>query len=289
MTSSIAHLGPSGSYSELAAANYAHWLKTHDGEDSVLKSYNTIAKAIQSTADGMTDFAVVPIENSIGGSVRDTLDMLWELDILKIQNNLVIPIHHALLSKSNYIENIKTVYSHPQALNQCQKWLAANLPNAVQIATNSTTEAIPRLSEDETLAAISPLWAAKLYDVSALADPINDNLDNSTRFWVLSRNLIEYGSHTSFAFRLPNNTPGALLKPLQLFATQNINMSRIESRPTKITLGDYRFFIDIEASLDDPNTQATLQLLENCTENLKIFGSYGQIKTNILKTEESAE
>lgn len=278
---SIAHLGPSGSYSELAATKYAYWLETHRSETSTLRPYKTIAKAIQSAATGETNVAVVPIENSIGGSVPDTLDMLWELDTLKIQNNLVIPIHHALLSHAKGLSAIQTVYSHPQALTQCQKWLSTNLPNAVQVATSSTTEALPQLSDDETLAAISPLWAAKLYDIPTLADPINDNPDNATRFWVLGRYLVQNGSHTSLAFRLPDNAPGALLKPLQLFATQGINMSRIESRPTKLALGDYRFFIDIEASLDDPNTRAAIQLLKNCTKNLKIFGSYEIIPTEI--------
>ncbi len=274
----IAYLGPTGSYSELAATKYAHWLKKQHNELSTLKSYNTISKAIQAVAIGETGKAIVPIENSIGGSVRDTLDMLWELDNLKIQNNLVIPIHHALLSKATSLSNIQKVYSHPQALTQCQKWLTANLPNATQIATSSTTEALPQLSKDKTLASISPLWAAKLYNLPALAAPINDTPDNATRFWVLGQTLLHHGSHTSLAFRLPDNAPGALLKPLQLFATQGINMSRIESRPTKLALGDYRFFIDIEASLDDPNTQATLQLLKNCTKTLKIFGSYEQVQ-----------
>ena len=279
---SIAHLGPPGSYSELAATNYAYWLKNHKSQASVLEPYSTIAKAIQAAASGEADTAIVPIENSIGGSVRDTLDMLWELDNLKIQNNLVIPIHHALLSHASNLSTITTVYSHPQALTQCQKWLAVHLPNAVQVATSSTTEALPTLARDKALAAISPLWAAKLYNVPTLADPINDNPDNATRFWILSQQISNYGSHTSLAFRLPDNTPGALLKPLQLFATQGINMSRIESRPTKLALGDYRFFIDIETSLDDPNTQAALHLLKNCTKSLKVFGSYGQIEAQVL-------
>ncbi|MBT9310759.1 prephenate dehydratase [Leptothoe kymatousa] len=278
---SIAHLGPSGSYSEFAATNYAQWLQRYQAQTSQLKPYNTISKAIQAAATGESDIAVVPIENSIGGSVPDTLDMLWELDSLKIQNNLVIPIHHALLSRADCLDAITTVYSHPQALSQCQKWLSSNLPDATQIATSSTTEALPRVSNDATFAAISPLWAAKLYDLPTLADPINDNPDNSTRFWVLSQQLSHCGSHTSIAFQLPDNTPGALLKPLQLFATQGINMSRIESRPTKLALGDYRFFIDIEASLDNTNTQAALQLLKNCTKSLKVFGTYEQIPTQV--------
>lgn len=279
---SIAHLGPPGSYSELAATNYAYWLKTHKSQASILEPYSTIAKAIQAAANGEADTAIVPIENSIGGSVRDTLDMLWELDNLKIQNNLVIPIHHALLSHASNLNTITTVYSHPQALTQCQKWLAAHLPNTIQVATSSTTEALPTLARDNALAAISPLWAAKLYNIPTLADPINDNPDNATRFWILSQQVSNYGSHTSLAFRLPDNTPGALLKPLQLFATQGINMSRIESRPTKLALGDYRFFIDIEVSLDDSNTQAALHLLKNCTRSLKVFGSYDQIEAQVL-------
>ncbi|MGD1948799.1 MAG: prephenate dehydratase [Leptolyngbyaceae cyanobacterium] len=279
---SIAHLGPPGSYSELAATNYAYWLKTHKSQASILEPYSTIAKAIQAAANGEADTAIVPIENSIGGSVRDTLDMLWELDNLKIQNNLVIPIHHALLSHASNLNTITTVYSHPQALTQCQKWLAAHLPNTIQVATSSTTEALPTLARDNALAAISPLWAAKLYNIPTLADPINDNPDNATRFWILSQQVSNYGSHTSLAFRLPDNTPGALLKPLQLLATQGINMSRIESRPTKLALGDYRFFIDIEVSLDDSNTQAALHLLKNCTRSLKVFGSYDQIEAQVL-------
>ncbi|MEM6253288.1 MAG: prephenate dehydratase [Cyanobacteria bacterium P01_D01_bin.156] len=278
---SIAHLGPSGSYSELAATNYAHWLEAHHNQACTLQAYSTITKAIQAAAYGKVDAAVVPVENSIGGSVRDTLDMLWELDSLKIQNNLVIPIHHALLSNAIGCESIQTVYSHPQALSQCQKWLENHLPDALQVATSSTTEALPRLSQDNTLAAIAPVWAARLYNLPILATPINDNPENETRFWILSRNLNHHGSHTSIAFRLPDNSPGALLKPLQLFATQGINMNRIESRPTKLALGDYRFFIDIEASLDDPNTQAALQLLRNCTKSLKIFGSYEQIQVQM--------
>lgn len=274
---SIAHLGPSGSYSELAAVTYARWLETKTSCELDFQPHTTIVKAISAVASGAADISVVPVENSIGGSVTDTLDMMWEFENLNIHNNLVLPIHHALLSFTAELGQISTVYSHPQALAQCQKWLSVNLPQATQIATSSTTEALPHLAGQVDTAAIAPLRAAHLYSIPVLAEAINDHVDNETRFWVLGRSPSIQGCHTSLAFSLPENTPGALLKPLQLFATQEINMSRIESRPTKQILGEYRFFIDIEASLENPSTKAAMQLLKNCTKVLKVFGSYSPV------------
>jgi prephenate dehydratase len=271
---SIAYLGPQGTYSELAAITFARWLQQTQPQPTSLHAYPSIARAIKATAASETDLSVVPVENSIGGSVTTTLDTLWELDCLNIHQALVLPIHHALLSYGQTLDSLTVIYSHPQALAQCQQWLETHVPQAKLIPTNSTTEALQYLAGQEAAAAISSLWAAQLYAVPILVHPINDHSDNCTRFWVLNRQPSTQGSDTSLAFSLPSNTPGALLKPLQLFATQSINMSRIESRPTKRSLGDYRFFIDIEASLDNPSTQAALQLLKNCTETLKIFGSY---------------
>jgi prephenate dehydratase len=275
----IAYLGPPGTYSELAALAYTQQLN-QQSQSSALKAFPSIAQAIQSTARGETDLCVVPVENSIGGSVTTTLDTLWELDQLQIQKTLILPIHHVLLSFATKLQDIDTVYSHYQALAQCQKWLENALPQARLIPTNSTTEALQYLEEQSSIAVIASLWAAKLYQLPIIARSINDHDDNCTRFWVLSCQPSQQGRYTSLAFSLPTNTPGALLKPLQLFATQNINMSRIESRPTKRSLGDYLFFIDIEASLENPHSKAAIQLLENCTETLKIFGSYDLLELN---------
>ena len=140
--------------------------------------------------------------------------------------------------------------------------------------TNSTTEALQYLDTDPTIGSISSRWAAQLYNLPILAYPINDHSDNCTKFWILSLHPSSQGSHTSIAFSLPVNAPGALLKPLQLFAATNINLSRIESRPAKRSLGDYLFFIDLEADIRQTHTQAALKALESCTETLKIFGSY---------------
>lgn len=271
MVVSIAHLGPQGTFSELAAATYADSLGSQASE---LKAYSTIPQAIKATAQHHTDFCVVPVENSIGGGVTFTLDTLWESETLHIQQAFTLPVQHALISKANSFGNIKTVYSHPQALSQCQGWLETNLPGVNLVSTSSTTEPLPHLKENASAGAIASSWGAKIYDLPIMAHPINDYADNYTRFWVLGQAPSTQGQFTSLAFSLLSNEPGALLKPLQLFSALNINMSRIESRPTKRLLGDYIFFVDIEASAADRTTQTALELLEMHTAKLKLFGSY---------------
>lgn len=274
---SIAHLGPTGTNAETAALAYADWLKQQTGQATTLCPYPSIAQTLQAVAQGDTALAVVPVENSIEGSVTTTLDTLWQLDHLRLQQALVLPIAHALISHAQSVQQIQTVYSHPQALAQCQKWLEKFLPTAQLISTNSTTEALRYLGNNEMVGAIASQRAAQLYHLPLLAYPINDHADNCTRFWIVSLESDVEGSHTSLAFSLPANVPGALMKVLQLFAEQNINLSRIESRPTKRSLGEYLFFIDLEAGLQQPKVQMAIENLKTCTETLKIFGSYSII------------
>ncbi|MGC1309528.1 MAG: prephenate dehydratase [Phormidesmis sp.] len=271
MTVSIAHLGPKGTFSEFAAATYA---ESYTTEATQLQAYPTIAQAIHATEQGETRFCVVPIENSIGGGVTITLDTLWNIESLQIQQSFTLPVQHALISTANEVGAIQTVYSHPQALAQCSNWLGANLPKVKLISTNSTSEPLPRIKTDATAGAIASSWGAKVYDLPILAHPINDFADNYTRFWVLGKQPAIRGQYTSLAFSLPSNEPGVLLKPLQIFAVLNINLSRIESRPTKRLLGDYVYFLDVEASASDRTMQIALELLETHTAALKIFGSY---------------
>ncbi|MEL6492803.1 MAG: prephenate dehydratase [Cyanobacteria bacterium J06634_6] len=275
MSVSIAHLGPKGTFSEFAAATYAQSIRPAPGQQtSKLKAYTTITGAIRAAAERQTDFCVVPVENSIGGGVTFTLDTLWEIDTLQIQQAFTLPIRHALISKADSFKDIKTVYSHPQALSQCQKWLEANMSGANLVSASSTTERLPDIQENKRLGAIASSWGAKVYDLPILAHPINDFADNYTRFWVLGHKPANQGQYTSLAFSLRSNEAGALLKPLQLFSALNINMSRIESRPTKRLLGDYIFFVDIEANAAERTTQTALELLKMHTAKLKIFGSY---------------
>jgi prephenate dehydratase len=274
MSISIAYLGPPGTYAEAAALAYVSTLAGETGRNSVLCPYPSIAQTLQSVAQGQAHLAVVPVENSIEGSVVTTLDMLWQLDTLQVQQALVLPIRHALLSRASTIEAIQTVYSHPQALAQCQGWLEKFLPSAQLVPTNSTTEALQYLDKDYTAAVITSQRAAQLYNLPILASAINDYPDNYTRFWVMGKQPSAGGSHTSLAFSTPANVPGALAKPLQVFASRGINLSRIESRPTKRSLGEYLFFIDLEADASQAPVQDALSELASHTEILKIFGSY---------------
>jgi prephenate dehydratase len=274
MSISIAYLGPPGTYAEAAALAYVGTLARETGSNSVLCPYPSIAQTLQSVAQEQAHLAVVPVENSIEGSVVTTLDMLWQLDTLQVQQALVLPIRHALLSRASTIEAIQTVYSHPQALAQCQGWLEKFLPSAQLVPTNSTTEALQYLDKDYTAGGITSQRAAQLYNLPILASAINDYPDNYTRFWVMGKQPSAGGSHTSLAFSTPANVPGALAKPLQVFASRRINLSRIESRPTKRSLGEYLFFIDLEADASQSPVQDALSELASHTEILKIFGSY---------------
>ncbi|WP_107668147.1 prephenate dehydratase [Cyanothece sp. BG0011] len=275
MVISIAHLGPVGTNAETAALAYAHWLEENQEKSSLLCPYPSIAQTLHSVAQGDTNKAVVPVENSTEGSVAITLDTLWQLDRLQIQQEVVLPIIHAFFSRGTALSGIKTVYSHPQALAQCQRWLQQNLPNIPLIPTNSTTEALQKISLEPTAGAIAAPRAAKLYHVPILVNQINDYPDNCTRFWVMTLNPTPtVGSRISLAFSVPANIPGSLMKPLQVFAERDINLSRIESRPTKRSLGEYVFYLDVEGNQDDPKIMDALKTLTNHTEVLKIYGSY---------------
>ncbi|PPJ64966.1 prephenate dehydratase [Cuspidothrix issatschenkoi] len=283
MTLKIAHLGPPGTYSEQAALSYLTWLNNHQ-EITNLKSfelcpYPTISQSLQAVAKSEAAIAVVPVENSIEGSVNMTLDTLWQLDNLKIHLALILPIQHTLISFAKSLDSIKNVYSHPQALAQCQGWISQLLPNVKVTPSNSTTEALQRLEQETTTAAISSSRAAQLYNLPILASGINDYPENCTRFWVVrsEENNISACTHTSLAFSAPANVPGALVKALQVFAHLGINLSRIESRPTKRSLGEYLFYLDIEADVNAQIMISALEELQNYTEVLKIFGSYSVV------------
>lgn len=278
MAVSIAHLGPAGTNAEAAALLYSNWLAQTTGEQTLLCPYASITQSLQAAAQTQADLAVVPVENSVEGSVTTTLDALWRYDTLQIRQALILPISHALLSLAATIDPIQTVYSHPQALAQCQMWLEKFLPTAELIPTNSTTEALQHLEHNLTAAAIASERAAQLYNLPILACPINDQPDNCTRFWVLSLQPSPGGNQTSVGFTV-HDMPGALVKPLQIFANRGINLSRIESRPTKRSLGDYLFFVDLEADVRESAVQAALAEVTDCTETLKVFGSYEILPT----------
>jgi len=278
MSFTLAHLGPQGTYAEMAASACAEWWYQRGLGSLLLKPYPSIFQTLEAVNDGQVSLAIVPVENSTEGSVTVTLDTLWQLDSLHIRQAWILPISHTLLSRAA-AEDITVIYSHPQALAQCQRWIEARFPNASLMPMRSTTDAVQRLDNEQTAGAIASRRAAEIYQLPVLADQINDYPDNCTRFWVVSRPDTVYPqlrpcNHTALAFSLPTNGPGALLQPLKIFADRGINLSRIESRPTKRSLGEYLFFLDIEEDAADSNVQDALNALPKVTETLKIFGSY---------------
>ncbi|OIP73229.1 MAG: prephenate dehydratase [Oscillatoriales cyanobacterium CG2_30_44_21] len=276
----IAYLGPAGTYSEMAALRYLQLCHPDlELDPSRMCPYPTIPQTISAAEQGHVDIAIVPVENSIQGGVTMTLDSLWQSESLQIQKAIVLPIAHALISRATNLNQVQVIYSHPQALAQCQQWIEQNLPTAQLIATDSTADGVANVSRDQSIAAIASQRAAEIYQEPILQYPINDQPDNCTRFLVLGRTVSAIGTHSSLAFSLKRNQPGALVKPLLVFADRQINLSRIESRPTKRSLGEYIFFIDIEAPVGDPNFAEALAELRSVTENLKILGSYEVIES----------
>jgi prephenate dehydratase len=283
MTLSIAHLGPPGTYAEAAALAYTEWLQRTQKQESILCPYPSIAQTLQAVARQDAHLAVVPVENSTEGSVTITLDTLWQLEKLQIQKALVLPITHSLLSHASSLAEIETVYSHPQALAQCQKTIESYLPQVQLIPTASTVEALQYLTREKgnvSSGAIASSRASQLYNLPILMPCLNDYPDNCTRFWVVGINAANSGKYLSLGFTTPANQPGALVRPLSVFAQREINLTRIESRPTKRSLGEYLFFIDIEGNVNQPHVKAALEDLPQYTEVLKIFGNYDVLPIN---------
>lgn len=262
----VAYLGPAGTFTEAAALAF-------QAEPAKLAPYPTNAATLIAVAEGEVGWGVVPVENSVQGAVAATLDTLWQLEGLQIHRTQIMPIRHHLMGFADRLDAIRTVYAHPQALAQCQQWLARNLPEAILVAATSNTSELKRLEGDRQLAAIASERAARVYGVPILARSIADYDNNCTRFWVVSREPSPGGNYTSLAFSAKANVPGALVQPLQVLARAGINMTRIESRPTKKAIGDYVFFIDLEHP-DRADLSNVLQELKQIVAVLKVFGSY---------------
>ncbi|MEB3271877.1 MAG: prephenate dehydratase [Synechococcus sp.] len=279
----LAFLGPVGTYGEQAARQLAEL----EGLAAVtFVPMPGIRAVIQSLAGGDCEGAVVPVENSVEGGVTSCLDALWEHPELVILRALVLPIRHALLGDGS-LDSISEVLSHPQALAQCGQWLSDHLPDALQLPTSSTAEAARMVRGSRFRAAIASREAAVDRQLAVLAYPINDVPGNCTRFLLLGRGeRSSRGPLLSLAFSLQANRPGALLQALACFADVGLNMSRIESRPSKREMGEYIFFVDLELAETAEVLPQALERLRPLCQHLVLFGAYPL--TN-LAAEESAE
>ncbi|PKM87406.1 MAG: prephenate dehydratase [Firmicutes bacterium HGW-Firmicutes-12] len=274
MTSKIGYLGPEGTFSQQAAI---HQLESLPSDSSCLRAYPTIALLLSAVDSEDVQYGVVPAENSIEGSVNITLDMLANELNLYIHKEIVLGIKHHLLTYAPTLNKIHTVMSHPHALAQCRLFLQKKLPHANLVDTNSTSEAVLKVSSKSIgTAAIASKNCHLVYQVPILAENIGDFSHNQTRFWVVGKqpSLLEKTLKTSLVLSMEKDRPGSLYNTLGEFAKHNINLTRIESRPAKKELGNYIFFIDCEAGQDNPGLKQVLDTLCKKTSFLKILGSY---------------
>ncbi len=275
MTKTLAYLGPEATFCEQAARSYIC------NELWELLPYPSIEAVFSAVHQEKVDSGMVPIENSCEGSVNQTLDLLaYDYD-LKISGEIVLPVKQNLLARPGVrIEEISQVLSHSQALSQCRKYLSNYFPEIKLIDMNSTAQAAQTVAKSyEPWAAIGTTEAALSYGLIILSPEIQDRVNNETRFITLSKETTTCVSRdappqkTSLLINLLNK-PGALFKALEQFYLNDINLNKIESRPSQTGIGNYLFFIDIEGNYMDPPVRRALNGLQIIAHNVRILGSY---------------
>ena len=270
MSKRLGFLGPEGTYTEQAALNY-----DPEAELVPYPSFPAVASAVES---GEVDEGVLPIENSLEGAVTFTLDLLIHDSALSIRQELVLRIDHCLVVRpGTKIEDIELIYSHPQALAQCRNFLAERFRDASVAASLSTAAAVQEMQKSDVVAAaIANRRAATLNGAHILLEGIQDDRSNETRFVVLSLNdHVRTGADkTSMCFDFEDDAPGILYTVLGEFAQRGINLTKIESRPTRANLGRYIFLVDVEGHRDEETMKEALDAVRGQVSKFKIFGSY---------------
>jgi prephenate dehydratase len=270
----VAFLGPAGTHTEEA-------LLSLDMPDITPVATTSIEDVFLAVDRGKTDLGIVPIENSIEGSVNATLDGLSLGAGLTIHREVVRDIHHALVAAPGVDRHTLTeIVSHPQASAQCRKWLSSEVPGKPLVAANSTAEAVQRAVAEPGIGAIGTRLAAELYGAEVLDDAIEDYGGNQTRFVVIGRGIQPRTGRdkTSLALFIHESRPGALLMILSEFAYGQINLTKIQSRPTKRQLGDYMFYVDLEGHIEDPHVSLALDCLRLKLREVKVLGSYPNVR-----------
>ncbi|MGB0954866.1 MAG: prephenate dehydratase [Panacagrimonas sp.] len=264
----VAYLGPEGTYTQAAALK-------HFGDGVTARALMAVDEIFRDVESGAADYGVVPVENSIGGVVTHTLDALVHTK-LRICGEVMLPVHHHLLSKSSALDEIRTVYAHPQSFAQTRKWLDARLPRAQREVVNSNGEAA-RIAANSGGAAIAGLPAARLYELSILASNIEDDPGNTTRFLIIGKHDpgVTGSDITSVVATAHRNQPGALFGLLKPLADRDIDMNRIESRPVRGSpVSDYYFFIDFKGHASEAPISSVLEEVRGNAAFFKILGSY---------------
>jgi len=271
----VAYLGPEGSYTEMAKDIFCEKY----GLNAELKPTSTIKQALNFVDTTPNSVAVLPVENSIEGTVRETIDNLIRTNNTKIKilSEIVMPIKHCLLSRTTELYSISNIISHPQALAQCQNFIHNEMShhvNIIQVA--STAEAAKSLQNyNLTYAAIGSKKTAEIYRLNILKDNVNDDPDNKTRFALIGDfdTPKTQKDNTSLAFSTENKS-GALLEILQIFHDYEINLSYIDSRPSKTKFGEYTFFVDFDGHVSDEKIIKVLKEVQEHTLYYRLVGSY---------------
>lgn len=270
----IGYLGPHGTFTEQAV------LSQPDLVDHERRLFTSMPSVLNAVEAGEIDLGFAAIENSIEGTVNATIDTLAFSSHLLIQREVVIPVSMELMASANAsLDSVKRVMSFPHAIAQCRGWLRDHLPEAEHLAANSTADAVHTVADldDPTIAAIGPRLAGQLYGLTELASDIQDNDDNQTRFVTVARQgvpRITGHDKTSIVIFQRNDRPGSLLSILQEFSARSINLSKLESRPTKQGLGDYCFIMDLDGHIADEVVADALKNIMANRADVKFLGSY---------------
>jgi prephenate dehydratase len=274
---SIAYQGEPGAYSEAAALRF-------DARADVVPCV-TFEEVFAAVDGGRTDHGILPIENSIGGSIHRNYDLLVEHE-LSIVGEVTLRVTHQLLGVPGMaLADVRRIYSHPQALAQCERFLQGL--HGVEIVANYDTAGSAKLVRDEganDAAAIASTRAAEVFGLSVLASGIQDYEENITRFLIVSRSAVPLGEpdKTSLVFTLPNE-PGGLFKALSVFALRNIDLTKLESRPIRGRAFEYLFYVDVAVPRADPQCERALTHLEELASSVRVLGSYKAWKDEMGK------
>ncbi|QJQ96524.1 MULTISPECIES: prephenate dehydratase [Halomonadaceae] len=266
----VAYLGPEGTFTQQAALK-------HFGHSARSLPMAAIDEVFREVEAGAVNYGVVPVENSTEGVVNHTLDSFMDSS-MRICGEVVLRIHHHLLvSSSTRKEKVSRIYSHPQSFAQCRKWLDAHYPHAERVPVASNAEAARLVKTEWHSAAIAGDMAAKLYDLERIAEKIEDRPDNSTRFLIIGNQDVPMSGEdkTSIVVAM-RNQPGALHALLEPFHRHAIDLTRLETRPSRSGVWNYVFFIDFKGHRDEAKVAAVLEEVQLSAAELKVLGSYPQ-------------
>ncbi|MDA0771476.1 MAG: prephenate dehydratase [Cyanobacteria bacterium] len=276
----VSYLGPEGSYTHIAAQ------KVFNGADLIPSS--TITNIVHDLAVGLVDRAIVPVENSIAGGVAETIEALQQSEDIYVIQEFILPIDHCLLALPSFdkskLAQTQKIRAHHMALGQCMDYIRNNLPNVEILPSSSNSSAAKALKANEAQnpnqVVIASELCAEIYGLDLIAKAINDSDINETRFWILSKNLEDFNpaakNKTTILFQT-KDAPGSLQVILRLFAVNNVNLSRIESRPAKKNIGEYLFLVDFDLHKEDPRYDTLVRQVRQHFSYFKWLGSYSLV------------